>query len=1173
MTAPPCLTCAPSLPSDCSSLPDAARSPPKGMDIMGIVPRMLVGCCFLALSFGVVDVASSATLTQPQIAQLLQSADQHVIVILRDQMAEVPGIRRSMGARAAGLASSQRALLGDFPQLNSRKIKAFSTINAFAVTVSQAEAAQISAHPKVQAVVADGSINFAQPLRRRAAAAGFLPAIAGTAPATDNGLCNTLEPEALQLTNAAFADTSRPQAQQVRDGNGQFVTGKGVKVAFLADGLDPTLPGFTRPDGSPVFIDFQDFSGNPAGTPQPQIEAFGDATSLAAQDMPNGHPLMFDISQFMNRTDPMPSPCNIRIRGMSPGASLVGLNVTSFSQSISSVVEAIEYAVTVDDVDVINESFGYERNPGVGNDPISLANDAAVKAGVTVVSITGDGGTTGTLNSPGTESSVILVGASTAYRVYAQTGDDVIPFTNSRGFISNNISALSSAGFSEKNARTVDVVAPGEIGWSLCSTNQAQYQGCFVFIAPYGPSPIQEFSGTSESAPLTAGEAALVIQAYRSTHGGSNPSPALVKQIIMSTATDLGAPASEQGAGLINALAAVNVALSIPDERGRSKLQGSGFLAAPNSARVTAEPNRSESQTFVLTNMSAASEQLTPTVETLGAPFSGANLTLQLDPATAPQFHSLEGPSIYITQTFKVPANSDHLDVAIAFQNPIRSALGTDPALVSLALLDPTGRQAAYSYPQGPGSGYAQVEVIKPPAGLWTAYIYAPTPDSFSSYAGPIQFSWNVERYTKVGTVFPSRLDLHPGESASITAEFLMPSTPGDRTAAIRFETSPSATATDFPEIPLSLRSLVPTGSSGGNFSGILTGGNGRPGVGPYQTFAFDVPSGVKDMSVDLKISDNGYLLGGQLVDPNGMFLSMGSSSDPWDDSPQFGMTLSHYNPQPGRWKFLLVQDFVSSGNQTTLPFEAHIGFNVARISAPTLPNDAHVTLSASAAPVIVPIQVTNTGSLDKVYFADARLNTSSPLQLLPYFFNNSLPGGYCNFIVPTQTRSAAFVAQSNVPIDMEAESFSDTGIAFYSLSPDVYAHPIAPNTVAATLHAPEIPYGFWFTPSTVAGSFGAAGAPTAPLTTSAYVLAKDFDLAVTPSTGDFWLDANSNFSTFTPLILAPGASGTINLSIAPDPTRIGQTISGFIYIDTMDFTVNTGDEVVGIPYSYTVAP
>jgi len=35
----------------------------------------------------------------------------------------------------------------------------------------------------------------------------------------------------------------------------------------------------------------------------------------------------------------------------------------------------------------------------------------------------------------------------------------------------------------------------------------------------------------------------------------------------------------------------------------------------------------------------------------------------------------------------------------------------------------------------------------------------------------------------------------------------------------------------------------------------------------------------------------------------------------------------------------------------------------------------------------------------------------------------------------------------------------------------------------------------------------------------------------------------------------------------------VGQTISGYVYVDTINPTVGTGDEVVRIPYTYTVAP
>jgi Subtilase family len=1123
--------------------------------------------CGFAFSLAALLLSGSA-LPGAMVPAVEQDSD--VIVILRDQLPNIPGARGAHQGRAAAILAAQHPILDELQRAGAHKTHSFTTINAVATSVTKAELDVLSAHPLVYAVVPNRQIKMKS--RSDTAGAGSVRSTA-TAPAASSALCGTLEPQALQLTNTAFLNAATPSAQTTLDGNGVPITGVGVKVAYIADGLDPTIPGFIRADGSPVFIDYQDFSGDPAGTPTPAGEAFGDASSIAAQDVSNHAVLTYDISQFVNAAHPLPSPCKIRIRGMAPGASLVGIKVfgeLGFT-SEASFVEGIEYVVTHDDVDVINESFGNNAVPDNESDPTSLANQAAVQAGVVVVVSTGDAGTAGTLGSPSTNPWSIAAGATTQFRLYAQTGFGAMALATNNGYLSNNISAFSSGGFSESGALTPSVVAPGDLGWALCSPNTSLYTECVSFAST--ASPIEDFGGTSESSPLTAGEAALVIQAYRSTHGGVNPTPALVKEIIMSTAADIGAPPFEQGAGLINALAAVNAALSVHDSHGSpAHPTGDSLLNSPSLLAITATPGSSHSQVFTITNTGSTTQHLTPVLQRLGAPFAGATIDVQLHPATDPTFLNPTGaPRSYVKQTFVVPAGTQHLDAAIAF---LTTPPNNSSPFVYFGLFDPAGREVTYSEPQGAGSGYGHTDVVAPQAGTWTAYVWTRPAGVAGSYTGTdVQFTWSAERYQSFGSLSPTSLTLAPGASAPLTASFNMPAAAGDTSAAIRFGQSADLAGTSQAEIPISLRTLVAVNATGGNFTGTLTGGNGR-GAPETQTFAFNVPVGVKNLSLAVNFSDPGYVTEGLLIDPNGMELSVEPNVDPADTPVlQPSLQLNRANPQAGQWHFIFLQNYFSSGLHTSQAYTGQIRFNNAQITAPGLP--AGGQLHAGTA-VVIPVSVTNNGAVGQWYFADGRLAANAAMSLTNG--NNAACGpttipGCTLYVLPPEVASARFSVTSTVPMTVDA--FDATGGTATTLavevgSPETFGTSTG-NTATASITQPEVPWGPWVVAPAEQGPTPSGGAQALPYTSTAILVLKPFDANVTADSGDAWTDLVLGTNTFNPLQLAPGQSGTINVTFTPTAAQVGKTISGFLYIDTFNLALLSGDEVVRFPYSYSV--
>jgi len=128
--------------------------------------------------------------------------------------------------------------------------------------------------------------------------------------------------------------------------------------------------------------------------------------------------------------------------------------------------------------------------------------------------------------------------------------------------VNNNMSAQSGSGVEEFNPRTLDVVAPGDAVWGLCGTDTTRFFFC--------TDPDNGSSPGISTGPSTSSAASEVRRRCRAGHAGvcqdarrTMPAAGLVERIIDSTATDLGAPADEQGAGLVNALKAVRLAESV----------------------------------------------------------------------------------------------------------------------------------------------------------------------------------------------------------------------------------------------------------------------------------------------------------------------------------------------------------------------------------------------------------------------------------------------------------------------------------------------------------------------------------------------------------------------------------------------------------------------------------
>jgi len=693
-------------------------------------------------------------------------------------------------------------------------------------------------------------------------------------------------------------------------------------------------------------------------------------------------------------------------------------------------------------------------------------------------------------------------------------------------------------------------------------------------------TPVLPFGGTSESAPLTAGVAALVIQAYRQAHGGASPTPAVVKQIIASTTDDLGSPADQQGAGLLDAYKAVLAAESYRTPTAGPKPVGDTLLTSTNQLNAIDQPGTPEKLTDTVINNGSTTQTISVSTRTIGAYRSVKTATVALNDASSPKTTDWQGvPSNYQPITFQVPAGQNRLNVSLAFQNALTDI---DPnyldARVRLTLVDPSGDLAAYSVPQGDGN-YGNVQVTAPRSGTWTANVWG-REAAYGGTNGPVQFGAQVARYASFGQVSPSTLTLAPGQAAPVTLSISTPSPPGDASGAIVLHSNVGPSFGRQSTIPVALRSLIPPGQQ--TFTQTLTGGNGRSATtGVTFYYQLPLPAGVPELNASVTLADNpNNPFTAFLISPSGQAIAQAANELPSSTAPgytnQLGANLHVLSPAAGAWTLIVAFIPQVSGTALSEPFTVGTSDAAEPASAGDLPDSPTVKLAAGQAHSYE-VRITNNGRASAAYFVDARLPGSTAMSLFslspggndttaPLTVNKNIPA----YLLPTHTTAFTGVASTTGSTPIQFDSAAPAG------DPDVGS--TVGSTVSASFAANPIAQGLWDIAPTVVGPFGATGAPSEPVDTSMTVAAEPFDSAVSASTGDLWqVGTNpSLLSAFSPLIVGPGRTATIPVTITPSGPS-GTQVNGTLYVDYADPFVfqnsldYSGGEVASFPYSYTV--
>jgi hypothetical protein len=877
----------------------------------------VVMTCALALSGGDLAHASdgagaAATPLAPAVGG--SAAGGKVIVVLKQQQAGM-NLRTQASQRIADAHAAQAPLVSSIKSSGGSSVSQLAAPDAIAATVPAAEVSQLRDNPAVAEIVPDQMIQVSQVHTESAPpAATTKVAKPSNAGGSGGGSGNssppgTIAPLATHTipANCPSKPVQEPEAVadiHASDGNpnapdeaNSIATGKGVIIAN--EGMNELAgdPDLQRADGSPVVIDAPNYTLDEGND-----ETFEDAASIAAQGL-----ITYQYSKALPFSNVSPG-CTFYIKGDAPDASLVDLTeIDTPILALSQIIAGIDNAVTTVHADVISESFGSTSLPtSTSGKLLAQADDAAVAAGVTVVESAGDSGPQGTMITAADDPNVIAAGGVDNFHIVALND-------GYHSYVSNNMAAQSSGG-TAPTGKVVDLVASD---WFGGETDCAPLiNGC------PDDYPIESAAGTSEAAPLIAGAAADVIQAYRDTHNGASPTPVMIKDILTSTATNIDAPADEQGAGLLNVYAAVKAAQQMPGTTyGHGPGDAPSVVVTPSQLDITGNGGSVSDQSLSLYNANTK-----PTTVTGG--YQSINPERQIGPVITENV-SAPNPSLPVPVagataaspiTFNVPPHLGRLDADMIWPDP------TNSNVLEFVLFDPQGAIVQESYDDGtPGSvgrspNIQHVEVSDPQPGRWTAkflwggiddYVEL-APATPGTYTGPMSFKVSGQDYAATPGAFrPVTIPAH--STVTVPLHVLMPLQPGDHPESLQLQASDGAANV----VPIARRTLIP--ASGGAFQTLITGTSARS-VGQISTYEIDVPAGQPDLDVSFHTADASAdnVFDYYLVSPSGTVVASTTTPQTVNGQAVGDAELSTADPAAGTWQIDVVLKLVVSGKEFT---------------------------------------------------------------------------------------------------------------------------------------------------------------------------------------------------------------------------------------------------------------